>query len=473
MEMMILTYDFGHQNRIGIRDKSRKRILTGQNVRNNPVPVWTARPEADPFLIITDPNLKKSIGFSKYLLARGVLEIGAAGTGKTNLNLILEDAILKNMESDAIHLIFDPKGDYLEQVIKRVPSKNLFIISSENRYRHISKHWNMFAEIMPRGSDGRLVYTPDCDEIAFELVSSLFQEMESETQPVFPAMAGQLLTALIIYYIGCYWRKQPYRLNNKDFLSFIYAQKGEDIKKILEMKGMEQYRSCANYISGGQSGNQTQGVLSYLNSVLRKVFVGSFAEADSERSFSMREIFQKEQQAVIIIKYDLMRGNTLGPIYKILLDLSLKYSLGVLNGKKRNYYLLIDEWGMVPKLNYMSIALSYGRSQGVKVICGIQNVSAIQKIYGEEEAASIMAGFQTIIGFRVADYASRQYLMNHFGSNYQHYSYVDLNRNIHAQREGYSLEDWEIQSLSCGQAAIYMVDEKPFFFQIPEYIEED
>mgnify|MGYP003294906073 CR=1 FL=1 len=234
------------------------------------------------------------------------------------------------MESDAVHLVFDPKGDYLEQAVKKVPAKNLFIISSENRYRHISKHWNMFAEIMSRGSDDRLVYTPECDEIAFELVSSLFQEMESETQPVFPAMAGQLLTALIIYYIGCHWRKQPHRLNNKEFLNFIYAQKGEDIKKILETKGMERYRSCANYISGGQSGNQTQGVLSYLNSVLRKVFVGSFAEADSKRSFSMREIFQKEHQAVIIIKYDLMRGNTLGPIYKILLDMSLKYSLGLL-----------------------------------------------------------------------------------------------------------------------------------------------
>ena len=423
-------------------------------------------------MIITDPISKKSIGFSKYLLARGVLGIGAAGTGKTNLNLILEKAILETMESDAVHLVFDPKGDYLKQVVKKVPVKNLFIISSDSRYRHISKYWNMFAEIMSRGSDGRLAYTPDCDEIAFELVSSFFQEMESETQPIFPAMAGQLLTAMIIYYISCHWRNQPYRLNNRDFLNFVYAQKGEDIKKILEMKGMERYRSCANYISGGQSGNQTQGVLSYLNSVLRKIFVGSFAEADSERSFSVREIFERNQKAVIVIVYDLMRGNTLGPIYKILLDLSLKYSLGLLNGKKRNYYLLIDEWGMVPKLNYMSIALSYGRSQGVKVICGIQNVSAIQKIYGEEEATAIMAGFQTLIGFRVADYPSRQYLMNHFGNNYQHYSYVDLNRNLHVQREGYSLEDWEILSLSCGQAAIYMVDEKPFFFQFPKYGEE-
>jgi len=411
---------------------------------------------------------KQRIGFNKYLLARGLLEIGAAGTGKTNLNLMVEEAILGTMEADAINMVFDPKGDYVEAFLKKIPSGFAYVIASEAFYKEITKYWNLFAEIMSRGNDGKLVYTFECDERALELSSGFFQEMKSESQPVFPAMGEQLLAALIVYYIKANWRRTPQKLNNKDFLKFVYGQKTDDIRNILEMEGMEHYRSCLNYISGGQSGNQTQGVLSYLNTVLRKIFVGPFAESDSNREFSMRGLFEKRKGAVIFIKYDVLRGNTLGPIYKILIDLALKYSLGNVSEIKRNLYLLVDEWTMVPKLKYMSLALSYGRSQGVKVICGIQNISALEAAYGEEEAASILAGFQTIIGFRVADYPSRQFLSKHFGGNYNNVSYEAQNRNFQVQREGFCLEDWEIKGLKCGQAAIAMVDENPFFFTFPK-----
>ena len=117
----------------------------------------------------------------------------------------------------------------------------------------------------------------------------------------------------------------------------------------------------------------------------------------------------------------------------------------------------------------MSNMLSFGRSQGVKQIFGLQNISAIEAIYGEAEFKNIMAGFQSVIGFNVTDHASKQFLAERSGQNYVNYSFTAQNNNLNTQREGYCVEPWDIQKLKCGQAAVMLADEKPFLFTFPEY----
>ena len=70
------------------------------------------------------------------------------------------------------------------------------IIGNGEAYRRITSYHNIFAEVMPRGNDGKLVYTPESDEDVLELCGQLFQPMKSETQPIFPAMAEQVVAAV-------------------------------------------------------------------------------------------------------------------------------------------------------------------------------------------------------------------------------------------------------------------------------------
>lgn len=73
------------------------------------------------------------------------------------------------------------------------------VIGNGEEYRRITSYHNIFAEVMPRGDDGRLVYTPESDEDALEICEQLFQSMQSETQPIFPAMAEQVVAAVMIF----------------------------------------------------------------------------------------------------------------------------------------------------------------------------------------------------------------------------------------------------------------------------------
>lgn len=230
---------------------------------------------------------------------------------------------------------------------------------------------------------------------------------------------------------------------------------------------MEDYKSCISYISG--KGTQTQGVNSYIGAILRKMFIGPFAMADPAREFSMMHILTGRKRTVVFIEYDLKRGNALAPMYGILIDQALKNALGGRGDTRKNVYLLLDEWALLPKLKYAADSLSFGRSQGVKVMAGIQNISAIEDLYGEAGARNILAGFQNIFAFRITDYHTRRFLVERLGENYQNISFSAQNESANIQYTGHTLEEWDLMELELGQAAVVLAGEAPFLFRFPRY----
>ncbi len=443
------------------------RALFGHNIRDNPVPEETADRRRGPFAVFQDPVSGKVIGLNKESLSLGCLAVAAPGGGKTNLFDMILSRLLTAMDNQDVIIIFDTKGDYLAEFGSRIPEEERVVIGSGWEYRKITSYHNIFAEIMPRGVDGKLVYTPDSDVDALEIAELFFQQMHSETQPVFPAMAEQIVAGIIIYFMRRYWREDQSRLNNQELIHFFQSRTTEELKAVFEEDYMEDYKSCISYISG--KGTQTQGVNSYIGAILRKMFIGPFAMADPAREFSMMHILTGRKRTVVFIEYDLKRGNALAPMYGILIDQALKNALGGRGDTRKNVYLLLDEWALLPKLKYAADSLSFGRSQGVKVMAGIQNISAIEDLYGEAGARNILAGFQNIFAFRITDYHTRRFLVERLGENYQNISFSAQNESANIQYTGHTLEEWDLMELELGQAAVVLAGEAPFLFRFPRY----
>lgn len=466
-------YEYGSGRRdiqIGTQSKNSEvyeRTIYGQSVGENPVPSETASRERSPFVAFQDSDTGKMIGLSKDILSLGCLALAAPGGGKTNLFNMILSRLLATMNDRDIIIIFDTKGDYLKEFGDKIPATDRIVIGNGELYKNITKYHNIFAEIMPRGMDGRLVYTDDSDMDALEIAEQFFQQMQSETQPIFPAMSEQLVAAVIISFMRKYWRTDQSKLNNKELISFFQSTTTEELKALFEEDYMRDQRSCISYISG--KGNQTQGVNSYIGSVLRKMFIGPFAKADRSREFSMMDVITGNQKKVIFIEYDLKRGNTLAPMYGIMIDQALKHALGGHQDSRKNVYLLLDEWALLPKLKHAADSLSFGRSQGVKVLAGLQNISAVEELYGEAGAKNILAGFQNIFAFKITDYDTRKFLVERLGANYQNLSFSAQNKNVNVQRDGHCVEEWNLMDLKRGQAIVSLADEKPFIFKFPKY----
>lgn len=377
------------------------------------------------------------------------------------------DRMLDTMQTGDVIIIFDTKGDYLETFGNKIPDSMKVVIGNGAEYRRITSYHNIFAEVMPRGNDGRLVYTPEADEDALEICEQLFQSMQSETQPIFPAMAEQVVAAVMIYFMKTYWRSDQSKLNNKELIHFFTHSTNEDLKKILCLDYMADQRSCIDYISG--KGNQTQGVNSYVGSMLKKMFVGPFAQADPVREFSMRDIVCSGKKKVVFIEYDLRKGRLLAPMYGILIDRALANSLGGRQQVKINTYFLLDEMLLLPRLEHLSDSLNFGRSLGVRMMCGLQNTCGLEEQYGEAGAKNILSSFQNMVAFRSNDYDSRLFVINRMGENYQNFSLSAQQANLNIQRVGHTVEEWNLLKLKNGEAVVSLVGENPFLFSMPLY----
>ena len=467
-----MTYNFG-QKRIGtgsnqkINNGMYTKTILGQSIEDTPVPVWTADRSRNPFVAFQNPKTQKIFGINKDMLAYGLIAIGAPGTGKTNfLNMTL-DRMLATMQPTDIIIIFDTKGDYLETFGSRIPDSDKIVIGNCEAYRRVTFYHNIFAEVMPRGKDGKLVYTPESDEDALNLCEQLFQSMNSETQPIFPTMAEQVVAAVMVYFMRTYWRKDQSKLNNKELINFFTHSTNDDLKKVFELEYMSDQHSCIDYISG--KGNQTQGVNSYVGSVLKKMFVGPFAQADPAREFSMRDIIYSGKKKVVFIEYDLCKGKLLAPMYGLLIDRAFANALGGRQKTKTNKYFLLDEMLLLPKIEHMCDSLNFGRSLGVKVMCGLQNICGLEEQYGEAGAKNILSSFQNMIAFRTNDYDTRQFVINRLGENYQNFSLSVQQENLNLQREGHTVEDWNLLKLKNGEAVVSLAGEESFLFTMPLY----
>jgi hypothetical protein len=467
-----MSYKFGDELSIKTSMQNRNvgvytRMLFGQSIQENPVPVWTAEKKHHPFVVFQDPRTGKCIGISKDMLSCGFITIAEPGGGKTNLLNMITAMLLATQQNNEKIIIFDSKGDYYREFQNRIPVENSIVIGAGSEYRDITWYHNIFAEIMPRGMDGKLVYTEDADGDALEKAKQLYANMQSETQPIFPSMAEQIVAGLLIYFMRTYWRTNQLKLNNKEFIDFVAGSTNDELKAVFELDYMKDYRNCASYISG--KSNQTQGVNSYIGTVLRELFVGPFAMHDPGREFSMREVVDSPGKKVVFVEYDLRRGATLAPMYGLLMDSGLSNGLGGRETTRNNVYFIWDEMLLLPELKHLSNGLNFGRSQGVKVLCGLQNVSGLADVYGETGAKRVLASFQSIIAFHNSDYDTRCFLMDRLGSNYGNISFSAQQENINIQREGHTVEDWDILSLKLGEAIVSLKDESPFFFTMPKY----
>lgn len=411
-----------------------------------------------------DRTYPKQVHFSlNYsMLSRHLLLLGGAGSGKTNVFKLTMTQLREKASTNDVFIIFDTKGDFYEGCGKDMD----LILGNSKEYREKSQRWNIYDEVLADGENPE-----DYEVNAREIAASLFEDRGSSSQPFFSNAARDIFAHALIYFIREAVNNPAdglRKLNNKSLTDFLLNANGSDYEKMFnkysDMKGV------MSYLGDGTS-NQALGVLGELKSMLYDLFIGVFNDNDMHGRFSMRDSVRKKQGRAIFIEYDLMTGETLTPIYRLLVDLALKEALGRSDSEGGNVYMILDELKLLPKLKHMDDALNFGRGKGVKVIAGLQSINQLYDIYGEAKGKVIAGGFSTLFAFHTSDNESREYVSKLFGTNVVGYHYTGIDGVIEKrEREGYAVETWDQSSLNIGEAVIGLADnENPFLFQFTEY----
>ncbi len=169
-----------------------------------------------------------------------------------------------------------------------------------------------------------------------EIANTLFDErLNNTTQPFFPSAARDLFFALMLHFIRMGDKAENMR--NNAFLRSCMDKASPEAFRALLMKYPDM-RSLSAYI-GDKNSDQTLGVMAELQQVTRDIFVGNFMK---EGCLSMRKLIRDSSRKIIFIEYDLGLGETLTPVYKLLIDLAIKevISRNTVNANKKGTYIL-------------------------------------------------------------------------------------------------------------------------------------
>ena len=434
------------------------QIIFGTSVRDNsPLRV------KDPVLTFPGRALDGSDAFhlSESLLSRHLLLLGGSGCGKTNAFLYAVEELRRRMTEQDVAIIFDTKGEFYDGFGR--PGD--YLLGNSARFRARSHTWNLFGEVLADGWDDDSVGMN-----ARELAAALFHDRGSSTQPFFCNAARDIFRGMVLHFVRQARRHRETwlpRLNNRDLLAAFQRFTAEDYATVF--RGYPDLQGLVSYFGDGKS-NQALGVFGELNSMLSEYFVGILAAHRPDRSLSLRRAVRERGGRAIFVEYDLSVGETLTPVYRLLVDQALKEALGR-RQQSGNVYLIADEFKLLPKLQHIDDALNFGRGLGVCVMAGIQSIDQLYDVYGKDRGAVIAGGFGSIFAFHTNDGSSRDYISKRFGSNIMVYDFHNQGKNDrdYRERDGSTVEEWDQLELGLGQAVIGLGYAPPFLFQFREY----
>lgn len=403
-------------------------------------------------------GIESLLQLNESILSKHMMLIGGTGCGKTNTFFHIVDQIKSKMNSKDVMIIFDTKGDYYNKFYDK--SKD-YVLSAATGFSD-STVWNIFAEILADGFSENETLS-NIMEISWGLFSESIEKNNSN--PFFPNAARDLFSSILTCILR-YSDGKPERIN---CLTNAFLRKkldSMDAKDIGDLIGSyNDQKSVISYIGDGNN-PQGLGVLAEMQTIIRKVLVGNFA---AKGNFSIRRFIREKNARALFIEYDLSRGATLTPIYKLLIDLALKEAMG--RKADGNVYIFCDEFKLLPNLQHIEDAVNFGRSLGVKVFAGLQSIDQLYENYGEARGKNIIAGFSSVLSFRANDSDTRAFTSELYGKNYilEQYKTISNSIGVEEKRIGSVVEDWDVVNLQTGEAIIGLPNSAPFKFLFELY----
>lgn len=403
-------------------------------------------------------NQHTYVNLDDYILSKHTLLIGGTGSGKTNTFYYFIEQLKREMTANDVMIVFDTKGDFESKFY----SQGDIILGNSSKYKNITEKWNIYKELVVDGWNDENIQM-NTNEITY----SLFKDaMEKTNQQFFPSAARDLFASILLAHLKAGKNSIDIRklaFNNKALKGYFDKLNPKKIIKLLSVS--PELSSVLSYIGDGSS-NQALGVIAEMQNVIRKIFIGSFAQ---DGRFSVREFVRQKNARTLFIEYDLSMGETLTPIYRLLFDLALKEAMGR-SKSEGNVYFVCDEFKLLPDLQHIEDGVNFGRSLGVKVFAGVQSIEQLYEIYGESKGKNIAAGFSSVYAFKANDSSTRDFISDLYGKNIILEQYKTSNNTlVEEKREGKTVEDWNLNNLQIGQAIVGLPFKQPFVYKFDEY----
>lgn len=394
-----------------------------------------------------------SICLDRELLCRGVLILGATGTGKTTMINELGAQLRAKLGAHSNMIIVDTKNDYLPKL-----GREGDLLLGQGSDRDKSIRWNIFRDLTYDGWDEATIRL-NCMEFSRQL----FADKKGQSQQFFPDAAQLLLCQVLIHYISAAATSLRARreLSNAGLRRFFTSFSVEQYRHLIAESA--EGGSLRMLLGDGLDTPQALGVLGEEILTVLSTFTDVFGD---EGDFSIREFVANRDGRALFLRYNPAYRETQRRIFGLLMNQALK-ELTSSRMRSGNTILLCDELPVLGKIDLCS-AVNLGRAMGLICIVGLQSIEQLYETYGVHEGNTLLAGLCTKLYYRPNDTATATYIRDSFGMTRVEEIRLSPGGSRTTVRTEYVAEDQVIRSLKTGACICALAEHTPFLFQISQ-----
>lgn len=392
-------------------------------------------------------NITPLIQVDRLQETKHLLVVGGVGSGKTVLiSRLLEARIRHPKNINAKFIVNDLKPDWIQYFFN--PETDFIFNYSDKR----SIYFNIFSYFVNEKGE--------ISETDLITLCSLIVE-EDPKDKMWTGLAKDVLKSILIVCVV----EDTMTLNTVKGMLGWKATKLK--KKFLEFEGTEKGVQALTGSDG------TVGSVMVTLSSNTKFFEGiSDTCHENKEVFDLNAWLKKKGQSKIFMINDIKNKEFNAPKVSVFVDTLMKaiWALGedTTPDKSRRIYFFLDELGAISKLNSLESAITVGRSFGISITIGIQDIAKFDHIYTESMRKTILNSLSSRIFLRAQDSETAKYLSDMIGE--KEYTETDQSASIgtESNRDGIGFNKKVKKEMAVIPAEIMNLKDHEFFFKQPE-----
>ncbi|OKS70538.1 conjugal transfer protein TraJ [Pseudomonas syringae pv. actinidiae] len=285
---------------------------------------------------------------------------GATGTGKSTIFKEMMYGCLKRGDR---MVILDPDGEFLSTFYRE--GKDVIL----NPYDQRSAGWNFFNEIR--------------DEYDFKrYANSIVQKSDSSDSEEWNEYGRLLFTEVA---------KKVHATKRNPTMADVFKWTNQCSSEELEefVKGT---KANALFTGNEKASSSVRFVLS--NKLAPHLDMPN-------GDFSFRRWLEDPQGGNLYITWDENMRAALRPLISCFVDTIFSSMLGMPTDLKRRLWVYLDELESLENLATLGAALTRGRKKGLRVVSGYQTYTQLVKVYGEEQAETMLSNHRSMVAMAV------------------------------------------------------------------------
>lgn len=295
---------------------------------------------------------------SHYLVA------GCTGSGKSLTIQLLMQSVLPRIESEQDShraLIYDSKQDLLPVLAGMIDPDLIYVLSPLQK---LGSAWHIAADI-------------DTPSVAYQLAEVLIPVEANASQPFFSDAARHLLAGTFIALR--YARNEEWTLRD----ALLAVRSAEMLKAILLVCPYTQH--LAVYF---QEGRESASIMSTLATKLARFEPIAAASEKCSSKLSLKNWCR--QRSIILLMNDDVTRAACDALNLAIFQRISQILLGHSDNPRRRTWVFLDEVREAGKIEGLSSLLNRGRSKGVCVVMGFQDIEGLREVHGEHLANELV-----------------------------------------------------------------------------------